>query len=221
MCAADEQTYSLGDIVARLGGEVVGDPAIRVRQVASLETAERQHISFFSAARFRKQLDATRAAAVIVGPAGRDATERARIVSENPYAYFAKVSALLNPPPAIVAGVHPAAVVDGSARVATSACIGPFAHIGAGVRIGERVVVGSGCAVGAESEIGDDSVLYARVVVYHRCRIGARVIVHSGAVIGADGFGLARVEGRWLKIPQIGRVVIGDDVEITTILWVD
>lgn len=214
MSAANEQTYTLGEIVARFGGELIGDPDVRISQVASLETAQQLHISFVTGKRFFKQLDATRAAAVIVGPAARDATDLPRIVSDNPYAYFAKISALLNPLPPVVPGIHASAVVEDGAVVATSARIGPFVHIGAGVRIGERVVIGSGCAVGDGAEIGADSRLYPRVVVYHRCLIGARVILHSGAVIGADGFGLAREDGRWLKIPQIGRVIIGDDVEV-------
>ena len=155
-----------------------------------------------------------RAGAVIVGDEGRGATQKSRIVSTNPSAYFARVAALLNPAELAVTGIHPSAVVEDGAIVAASASIGPFVHIGHGAQIGERAVIGAGCAIGSEVVVGADSCLYPRVVVYQRCVLGARVIVHSGAVIGADGFGLAREDGRWLKIPQIGRVVIGDDVEI-------
>lgn len=221
MSFANEQTYTLGDIVARFGGEVLGDAQVQVSQVASLETAQAGHISFFTASRFQKQLDATAAGAVIVGVDARDATQKPRIVSSNPYAYFAKVSTLLNPTPPIEPGIHATAQVEDGAIVAPTASIGPFVSIGRGAKIGERAVIGAGCAVGENSEIGADSRLYPRVVVYRQCVIGERVIIHSGAVIGADGFGLAREEGRWLKIPQIGRVLIGDDVEIGANTTVD
>lgn len=214
MSTGNEYLFTLGEIVERFGGELVGDPTVQVRQVASLETAQSHHISFFTGSRFQKQLDVTAAGAVIVGASAREATHKPRIVSTNPYAYFAKVSALLNPETRSNAGIHSSALVEEGAVVAETACIGPFVHVGRGARIGEGAVIGTGCVIGEGSEIGTDSRLYPRVVVYRQCVIGARVIIHSGAVIGADGFGLAKEDGRWLKIPQIGRVVIGDDVEI-------
>ena len=209
-----EYTYTLSEIVSRLGGELLGDAETRINQVAALETALPGNISFYTVTRFRKQLEATHAGAVILNQENRDATNKPRIVSSNPSAYFARVTALLNPPEPVAAGIHPTAVVERDAVIAASASVGPFVHIGRGARIGERVIVGAGCAIGDKVEIGDDARLYPRVVIYHQCLLGARAIVHSGAVIGADGFGLAHEEGRWLKIPQIGRVVIGDDVEI-------
>ena len=126
MSTANEQTYTLGDIVARFGGELLGDAQVRVSQVASLEKAQACHISFFTASRFQKQLDATAAGAVIVGVEARDATPKPRIVSSNPYAYFAKVSTLLNPAPADCSGIHPTAQVEEGAVVAPTASIGPF-----------------------------------------------------------------------------------------------
>lgn len=209
-----EHTYTLGEIVARLGGELLGDAQTRIEQVAALESAQSQNISFFTSTRFKKQLDTTRAGAVILSQKNAEATQKPRIISNNPSAYFARVIALLNPDEPAIAGIHSSAVVEQGAVVAASASVGPFVHIGHGARIGERVVIGAGCIIGDKVDIGDDTRLYPRVVIYHQCQLGARVIVHSGAVIGADGFGLAHEEGRWLKIPQIGRVVIGDDVEI-------
>jgi UDP-3-O-[3-hydroxymyristoyl] glucosamine N-acyltransferase len=187
---------TLGQIVARLGGRVAGDESIVVHQVASLESADERHISFFTGARHRPQLAATRAGAVIVGADGESETTRARIVAENPYLYFARVSQLFNTAVSQPAGVHPSAVVAKSAK------------------LGARVSIGAGCVVGENVQIGDDSCLYPRVVVYAGCTLGQRVIVHSGVVIGADGFGIADDGGRWVKIPQIGSVRIGDDVEI-------
>jgi UDP-3-O-[3-hydroxymyristoyl] glucosamine N-acyltransferase len=194
---------TLGQIVARLGGRVAGDAQTLVRQVASLEQAGAGNISFFTGSRYRAKLATTRAAAVILGPESERETTLPRIVADNPYAYFARVSQLFNPLTLQPAGVHPTAVVAKSAR------------------LGERVSIGAGCVVGEGAEIGDDSCLYPRVVLYPRCILGKRAIVHSGAVIGADGFGIAEEAGRWVKIPQIGAVRIGDDVEIGANTTVD
>ena len=187
---------TLGEIVQRLGGRVAGNADTRVQQVASLEHAEASHISFFTGKRHRAKLAATRAGALIVGPEAEGDTERPRIVADNPYLYFARVSQLFNPRVTQPPGVHASAVVAQSAR------------------LGARVSIGAGCVVGEGVEIGDDSCLYPRVVLYANCTLGRRVIVHSGAVIGADGFGIADDHGRWVKIPQVGGVRIGDDVEI-------
>ncbi|MDO8892986.1 MAG: UDP-3-O-(3-hydroxymyristoyl)glucosamine N-acyltransferase [Sulfurimicrobium sp.] len=214
MSVGIEHTYTLGEIVARLGGELLGDTQLQIDQVAALETARPRNISFFATTRLKRQLDATQAGAVILNQENREATQKPRIISNNPSAYFAKVAALLNPFEPAIAGIHPTAVIEPDAVIAASASIGPFVHIGRGARIGERVKIGAGCSIGDQVAIGEDTLLYPRVVIYQQCQLGARVILHSGAVIGADGFGLAHEEGRWLKIPQIGRVLIGDDVEI-------
>lgn len=208
------RTVRLADITARLGGELIGDPQIEVSQVATLKSAGPQHISFFAQGRYRDDLNATSAAAVVLGEEERDATTRARIVAADPYFYFAQVSRLLNPTPGFDAGVHPTALVDPSARIGAGVYVGPGCVVEADVHIGAGVYVGAACIVGAGSTIGADSRIEARVTLYPRCVIGQRAIIHSGVVLGADGFGFAPHEGRWLKIPQIGRVVIGDDVEI-------
>jgi UDP-3-O-[3-hydroxymyristoyl] glucosamine N-acyltransferase len=204
----------LSDIVARLGGELVGDPDVMVRRVAPLQSAGPGDLSFLAQAKYRPQLRETRAAAVVLGRAERDATRLPRILCEDPYLYFARVAQLFAAPDAVRAGVHPSATLEPDASVPASASVGAGAYIGPRARLGERAVVGPGCHVGADVVIGDDSRLHPLVSVYARCRIGRRVIVHSGAVIGADGFGMARDGERWTKIPQVGGVVIGDDVEI-------
>jgi len=213
--------YTLGAIVEQFGGELVGDADAMVRQVAPLSSALSWHISFLSNPKFRRQLQNCRAGAVIMGVAERDATHLPRILSDNPHAYFAKVCALLNPRQAYAPGIHSTAIVDQTATVPASATIGAFAFVGEGVKIGEHAVIGSGCHIGEGVEVGDDSLFYPQVVVYHGCVIGKRAILHSGAVIGADGFGLAMEKGCWIKVPQIGRVVIGDDVEIGANTTVD
>ncbi len=205
---------TLQEIVQRLGGEVVGDASAAVSGVATLDEAGPDEISFLANPRYRAKLAATRAGAVILGPRDRDATAIARIVADNPYAYYARTVALFHPPRTAVAGVHPSASIGAGAQVAASAEIGPLAVIGAGARVGDRAVIGAGTIIGDGTAIGADTLLHAHVTIYHDCVVGARCILHSGCVIGADGFGMAPEAGRWVKIPQVGRVVLGDDVEV-------
>ena len=202
----------LDEIVARFGGEIVGAGDTAISRIAPLDTAGPGDLSFLSNSKYRARLSETRAAAVIMAPPADDCPVAA-IVTPQPYLYYARVAQWLNPPLVEAAGCHPSAVVEG--EVAASATVGPNSHIAAGARIGARAVIGSHCSIGAGAEIGADARLHAHVTVYPNCRVGARALVHSGAVIGADGFGFAReVDGSWVKIPQVGRVLIGDDVEI-------
>lgn len=221
MSSGTPPDYSLRDIAACCGGEVVGDPEVRVSQVATLDGGRPGTITFLANERYVAQLAGTQASAVIVGPGARDATPLPRIVAANPYLAFARVATLLNPEPAPQAAIHPSAVIHATARIGAGCEIGPHTVIEAGVRVGERCIIGAGCSVGLDTTIGDETRLFARVTVYPRCVIGRRVRLHSGVVIGADGFGIAPDAGRWVKIPQIGRVVIGDDVEIGANTTVD
>ncbi len=208
------QLWTLAEIARETGGDLVGDGSIRIRQVATLSRAGDGELSFLANPRYRSQLASSGASAVIVGVREKDLTALPRIVAANPYACYAKAATLLNPLPAVVPGIHPSAVVGEGARIAASASIGAQAVVGEGAQIGAECVIGAGCVIGERVTIGAETRLYPHVTVYADCRIGQRAIVHSGAVIGADGFGLANENGRWLKIPQIGRVLIGDDVEI-------
>ncbi len=208
------KSYSLDEIAALLGGRVLGDGSVTITQISTLDAATRDQISFLTNSKYRAQLADTEAGALILSEADAEATERPRIISNNPYAYFAKVSALLNPLPEAQQGVHPSAVVAASAQIAATASIAATAVIGAEAVIGEYAVIGEGCSIGERAVIGAHTRLYPRVVVYHDCVIGERLIAHSGVVIGADGFGIAMDGDHWIKIPQIGRVVIGNDVEI-------
>ena len=204
----------LSELAVRVAATLDGDGTVRIARVATLESAGPGTIAFLSNPKYRARLAATRAAAVIVAPDMAAHTPLPKLVSPNPYATYAKVAAILHPAAVAVPGIHATATVGEGARVAPSAMVGPHAVIGAGAAIGERARIGPGCAIGARVTIGDDALLYANVTIYDRCAIGPRTIVHSGAVIGADGFGMAEEEGHWLKIPQIGRVVVGADVEI-------
>jgi UDP-3-O-[3-hydroxymyristoyl] glucosamine N-acyltransferase len=195
--------YTLAQIASQLGGRVVGDAQVLIRQVGTLERAGQGQIAFLSSPKYRAKLAGTAASAVVLAPGAESLTDLPRIVSDNPYAYFARVSQLFNPLTRQAPGVHASAVVA------------------PGVKLGARVSIGPGCVIGEAASIGDDSCLYPAVVVYPACRIGARAIIHSGAVIGADGFGIAEDGGRWEKIPQAGAVVIGDDVEIGASTTID
>ncbi len=188
--------FTLEQIVSRLGGRIAGDAQVLIHQVGSLERAGSGQIAFLSNSKYRARLAATSASAVVLAADAEGWSALARIVCNDPYSYFARVSQLFNPRITQPAGIHP------------SACVAPSARLGA------RVSIGPGCVVGEGVTIGEDSCLYPGVVIYPGCRIGARAILHSGVVLGADGFGIAKDGGRWLKIPQIGGVTIGDDVEI-------
>ena len=207
-------SYRLSEIAEKLGGRVLGDAEVRITQIATLDAAQPDQISFLTNSKYRGQLAETRAGALILAESDADATDLPRIVSNNPYAYFARVSALLNPVPESKPGVHPSANVGAGANIAPTASISANVVIGEGAIIGEHAVIGAGCYVGENTQLGSYARLYPRVVIYHDCVIGDNLIAHSGVVIGADGFGIAMDEGRWVKIPQIGRVIIGNDVEI-------
>nr|SPS06349.1 UDP-3-O-(3-hydroxymyristoyl)-glucosamine N-acyltransferase [Candidatus Nitrotoga fabula] len=206
--------YSLNEIARRFGGRLLGDSGAVIHQVATLENAQAGHLTFLASGKYRTFLASTGASAIIVGAADAESTQLPRIVSDNPYLYFAKVSAFLNPPDSVTPGIHPSAVIEESAYIDPGAYIGPNVVVGADSRVGAGSAIMAGCCIGSRVVIEDNTLLHPHVVVYSNCILGSRVIVHSGVVIGGDGFGLAMDKGRWLKIPQIGRVVIGDDVEI-------
>src|SRR5690606_32759571 len=177
-------------------------------------------LSFLSNPKLRSKAADCQAAALILKAADNEALGAAyggaRIVTGNPYAYFARVAQYffaLHAPP-VVPGIHPSAAVDPSAQVAASATIGPHVTIEAGAVVGEHCRIDAGCFIGRDAQVGAGTHFHANVTFHHACRIGRNGIIHSGAVVGADGFGFANEGGAWIKIPQTGRVVIGDDVDI-------
>jgi len=213
--------HSLSELAQLTGAQLDGDGALRVTHVADLESAGEGAIAFMTSQAYRAHLATTRATAVIVTPDVAAETPLPKLVHANPYATYAKVAARLHPPAALQPGIHPMAAVAPDARIAPTAAIAAHATVGAGAVIGERVRIGAGCVVGAGAAVGDDTQLHANVTVYDRCVVGPRCIIHSGAVIGADGFGMVEEGGRWLKVPQLGRAVIGADVEIGANTTVD
>ncbi|HZF78181.1 MAG TPA: UDP-3-O-(3-hydroxymyristoyl)glucosamine N-acyltransferase [Rubrivivax sp.] len=210
--------FRLGDIVADLGGELIGDADQRIGRIGPLEGATPDTLTFIANARYRPQLAATRAACVIAAPALRDeALARAAVICvEDPYLHFAKLTQwwATRTRARPVAGIHPTAVIDASVTVGANVSIGPFVVIEAGVVVDDDTVIGAHCHIGADSVLGPRTQLEARVTIGSATRIGERALIHSGAVIGADGFGFAPTQGRWEKIEQLGGVLIGDDVEV-------
>lgn len=202
----------LDEIVARLGGILEGDGSVTVLQVASLSSARTGQITFLNNPKYRQQLQSTYASAVILSPQYAGETTLPRIVHKNPYAYYARVVALLNPPRKRPQGIHASAVVY--SEIPPSVSIGEHVVVGERVQLGENVTVYPGCVIGDDVTIGADALIYPNVVIYHDCVIGQRAVIQAGAIIGGDGFGFAKEGECWVKIPQIGRVVIGDDVEI-------
>ncbi len=191
-----------------------GEPGLRVSRVATLAHADSGSLSFLANPRYRKQMESTHATAVLVTADDAQACPVAALIDPNPYLAYARIAELLHPQAPPAAGIHPSAVVARGARIAASATVGPLSVIEDGAELGERVFVGPGCIVQRGACVGADSRLTARVTVCAAVRIGRRCILHPGAVVGSDGFGFAPDAGTWFKVPQVGSVQIGDDVEI-------
>jgi UDP-3-O-[3-hydroxymyristoyl] glucosamine N-acyltransferase len=220
--------FTLEDIVQQFGGKVIGDRSQRVGSLAPLDQAGPNQLAFLANPKYLSQVETTRAGAVLISAddlakvTGQDA--RNFIVTPNPYAYFARVAqAFIDlASPKAMPGVHASATIDPSAQIAPSAVIGPHVTVEAGAVIGEHVRLDANVVIGRGTRIGAGSHLYPNVSVYYGCKIGERVIIHAGAVIGSDGFGFApdfvgageARTGSWVKIPQVGGVSIGPDVEI-------
>ncbi|MCA8099407.1 UDP-3-O-(3-hydroxymyristoyl)glucosamine N-acyltransferase [Burkholderia contaminans] len=220
---------TLEALVKRFGGEIAGDAQCTVGGLAPLDQAGPQQLAFLANPKYLSQVETTRAGAVLIAPKdleklGAAATGRNFIVTPNPYAYFARVAQmfidLATPPRA--AGVHPSATIDPAAQVAASAVIGPHVTVEAGAVIEDGVQLDANVFIGRGTTIGAGSHIYPNASVYHGCKVGPRAIIHAGAVIGSDGFGFApdfvgdgdARTGSWVKIPQVGGVSIGPDVEI-------
>ncbi len=206
--------FTLGELAERLGGVVEGDDQVVIASVAAIETAAAHDISFVANARYRKYLESTDAAAVILGP-GVPCNRMPVLRHENPYLAFAQAVDLLYPAQALLpAGVHASAVVEDGVSIDPSVAVGPLCHVAAGATIGEQSQLISSVYVGRDVSVGNNCLFYPGVKIMDGCRIGNDVIVHSSAVIGSDGFGFAAAAEGFKKIRQIGWVEIGDAVEI-------
>jgi UDP-3-O-[3-hydroxymyristoyl] glucosamine N-acyltransferase len=205
---------SLGELAVRFGLKLKGDPGLKVRGVATLAHAAEGTLSFFANSRYRRALKSTRATAVLISEADAEQCPVAALIDPNPYLAYSRIASLLHPETAVQPQVHPSAVLAAGAKISPSASIGPLCVIEDAAEIGERVRLGPGCIVHGGARIGADSLLISRVTLYAGASIGARCILHAGCVVGSDGFGFAADRGTWVKVPQVGGVRIGDDVEI-------
>ena len=212
---------SLGELATQFGCELIGDPDVDVGNVASLQNADPQSLTFLSNPSLKEQLSSTKAAAVILRPADADDCPVAAILHDDPYACYARMAAVVCPSPSHEPGHHTTTVVDPTASIAPTAHLGPHVVIGANATVGENVYIGPGSVIGPDCVIGDDCRFIANVTLARAVRIGRRGIFHPGVVLGADGFGNAMTPEGWVKVPQVGGVVIGDDVEIGANTTVD
>lgn len=208
------KVHTLGDIAQALGGRVIGDESVQISGIATLHSAGEGQISFLANPSYGRYLKETQATAVIVSPDMADECPTNVLLLDNPYLGYARLSHWFDPEPNPEAGIHPSAVVDPSATIAETAWIGPQAVIEAGASIADHAVIGAGSVVGQRCRVGERSRLNPRVTLYHDVVVGKRCLILSGAVIGSQGFGFANEKGVWHRIAQVGRVVIGDDVEI-------
>jgi UDP-3-O-[3-hydroxymyristoyl] glucosamine N-acyltransferase len=205
---------TLGELAVRFGCELRGDPSAKVDSVGSLAHAGQRAVTFLANPKYVSQLKETRAGAVILDARSASQAPVAALIAANPHATYARVATFLHPDPPLHPGIHPHATVAADTHVDASAEIAAQAFVGKGARIGARCFIGPGTVVEHGATLGDDTRLVARVVIGHHVSIGARCVVQPGAVIGGDGFGFAPEKGAWIKVPQVGSVVIGDDVEI-------
>lgn len=206
--------WSLGEIAVAIDGKVIGDASYQVSGIATLQTAKAEHLSFLANTKYSKYLVATHAGAVIVNKQAVELVPHHAIVAEDPYVAYAKAATLMNPLEYVEPTIDKHAVIAPNCRIAETATIAANAVIEQGATIGDNVFIGPGCVIASGCSIGDGSRLIANVTVCHGVELGQRAVIHPGVVIGADGFGIANDNGRWVKIPQIGSVKIGDDVEV-------
>lgn len=214
-------SVTLGQLATLLGAELHGDASIEVSRVANLETAGSGEISFLSDSKYQSFLAQTAASAVLVKAADLSVCQTNALVVKDPYVGFARVAQLLDSTPQPAVDIHPTAVIAADVQLGQSVAIGPHAVIESGVVLGDGVAIGPGCFVGKNSRLGKGSRLWANVTIYHNVEIGDACLIQSGTVIGADGFGYANERGEWIKIPQVGKVILGNRVEIGASTTID
>ena len=208
------QTITSGDLVKKLGGELIGDTNILINSVASLESANKNSVSFFNNSKYLSLLKNTKAALVILDRESSGHYAGARIVADNPYLYFAKISRLLNPIKILKKEIHKSAIIHSTCKLGSDIYIGPNVIIEENVSIANGVTIHGGVIIESDNVIGDNSIIHPNVVLKTNTIIGKNCTIYAGAVIGSDGFGYAKDNDKWLAIPQIGKVVLGDNVDI-------
>lgn len=209
-----KKTYTLAELADLLDAQVKGDASYQIDNISTLQDAQANEITFLDNIAYRKYLPHTKAGAVILSDEYASECEANALITKNPYLAFAKALSLFEYIPQVKTGIHTTAVIGTNCDIHPTASLGPYCVIGDNTVIEEGVVIGAHCILGENNTVKSNSQLAAHVTTYHNVRIGERCIVHSGVVIGSDGFGFAQDKGIWRKVPQIGGVCIGDDVEI-------
>ncbi|MGE5530191.1 MAG: UDP-3-O-(3-hydroxymyristoyl)glucosamine N-acyltransferase [Patescibacteria group bacterium] len=212
--------YKLGDLARLVEGDVIGDADLPIAGVGGVDDVKPGDITMVASVKVAARAEESPAAAVIVPP-GLPPLRKPMLKVANPRLAFARVLEVFNPPAPAPAGIHPSAVVSPDLSSGPGCSIGPLVVVGERVKLGAGVVIHPGVVIGRDVEIGDGTVIHANVVIREGTRIGRRVIVHGGTVIGSDGFGFVFANGHWVKVPQVGRVVIEDDVEIGANVTID
>jgi UDP-3-O-[3-hydroxymyristoyl] glucosamine N-acyltransferase len=214
------RAFSLADLADRLGAEAVGDGDRMIEGIRPLDHAGPEHLSFLHNPKYAEQAAGSPAGAILVDRPDR-LVGRDLLVCEQPYLAVAKALELFHPRPTPAPGIHPSANVLDDLSLGAGSSIGPLVAVGSGVVIGSNTIIGAGCVLGDGVHIGDDVLLHPRVVIEDGCRVGDRCVLQSGAVIGSDGYGFATVDGIHHKVPQVGIVVLEDDVEIQANTTID
>jgi len=210
----EKKSYSLKQIADFLGAKLSGDPNAVVVGIAPLDKATASQISFLDNPQYRKFLPNTQAGAIVLKEEFAKLTTRHCLIVDDPYVAYAKISALFVLKEDSASGIHATAIIGKDCIIDPSVSIGAYSVLGSGVHLGKNVKIAAHCILGDAVEINDNTKLYPNVNLYRKVKVGKNCLIHSGAVIGADGFGMANDRGKWVKIEQLGNVIIGDDVEI-------
>jgi UDP-3-O-[3-hydroxymyristoyl] glucosamine N-acyltransferase len=211
----------LADLAQQLDAQLHGDGELAITGIASMHSAHSEQITFLSNSRYREQLASCLAGAVVLTEADLPFCQSAALVVKNPYLTYARMAQILDTTPAPAQDIAPSAVISPEAKIGQGVSVGANAVIESGVELGDGVIIGAGCFIGKNAKIGAGTRIWANVSIYHRVEIGQKCLIQSGTVIGADGFGYANDRGNWVKIPQLGTVIIGDSVEIGACTTID
>ena len=216
------QNYTLSQIAELLGAELDGDGALEISKIATLANARSGHIAFLANKKYRSQLETTQASAVILSPDDSPFFSGNKIIVVNPYVTYAKLAQLMDTTPrSAETGIHPSAVIHPTAQISSSAAIGAGAIIEAYAFIDDNVQIGANSFIGEHVKIASGTKLWPNVTIYHDVEIGADCLLQANSVIGSDGFGYANERGQWIKIPQLGSVIIGNKVEVGASTTID
>jgi len=216
-----KKSFTLAEIANEIGATVIGDKNFTVNSLATLANAKHGQISFLANKKYRPQLNQTQASAVIIHQDFVDDVPFNALVMDNPYLGYALTAQLLDTTPKPSSSIHPSAVIHSSVKLGNNVSVGANTVIEAGVKLEDNISIGAGCFIGMNAAVACNTSIWANVSVYHEVKIGSDCLIQANTVIGSDGFGYAPVKDKWLKIPQLGSVIIGNSVEIGASTTID